>query len=141
MKYTPNYSNREAYYVNKDAATAARISEKEGKRGFRARVRAWLFPMKHEPVPHDYRSESWGHSAMIVDENETRTKVKMFGFGCEIEAGDFIVKSHNEGWSSYRVDEIEYRDDPPDAFIIYATWTPGVFEVNGEGAIVRCGKK
>ena len=140
MKYTPDYSDRDTYYANKDRAMAEREAEKANKPGFVARMLARVFGPIREPVPHDYRREYWGHSLMALDESADNKIVKLYGFGCEIEAGDFLIRGHDNGWGSYKVDEIEYKNDPPDAFIAYCTWTPGVFEVDDEGAIVRCKK-
>ena len=87
---------------------------------------------------HDYRRLSFGHGIQIVDESLDMRKVRFMGQGVGIEVGEFVViKASDSGWSSYRVDEISYRDDPPDMFFADCTWSPGVFKVS-DGEIVRC---
>ena len=137
IKYEPNYTNREAYYARKDRVVAERIAEKEKQSSLFARVRARLFPPAREPNVHDFRQDRWGHAANVWEAKDGGKTVTMTGHGCGIEAGDFIIKSNKTGWASYRVDKIEYKNDPPDMWFADCTWAPGVFEVRG-GEIVRC---
>ena len=56
--------------------------------------------------------------------------VRMTGFGTGICPGDYIIKSHQGGVSTYRVDTIRYERDPPDMWFADCSYDPTVFGVS-----------
>ena len=63
---------------------------------------------------HDYTKRGWGHD-YTFEPRRGGMEGSMMGWGLGIEAGDFLVLQQSKGGSTrYRVERIEYYEDPQD---------------------------
>lgn len=85
---------------------------------------------------HDYRREqrSWGHDYVFSPiEGGKRGRAQGWGPRAafmplpkvgKIEAGDFLLLQNGEGETRYRVDSIEYHNNPEDMWSAEITFAP-----------------
>jgi hypothetical protein len=73
---------------------------------------------------HDYTHRFWGHD-YTFDPGRGGLEAKMMGWGMGIERGDFLVLAHPQGGTTrYRVNRIEYYNDPPDMWRADVVFAP-----------------
>lgn len=76
------------------------------------------------PATHDYSRTTWGHDYVIHQVIDNGQRLRVSGWGHGISNGDFIVMSNPPGTTRYRVDNIDYRCDPPDMWFADLSFAP-----------------
>ena len=79
--------------------------------------------MNNIPLHHDYTKRYWGHD-FIFDPIDDGQQAHMMGWGCGIEVGHFLIIPNGAETTRYRVDQIEYFNDPPDMWTASVSFAP-----------------
>lgn len=77
---------------------------------------------------HDYSVRTWGHDYVYKPLDEKGLTADMMGWGCGIEAGDYlIIRSGQGGTTRYQVASIEYYANPNDMWNAKVTFAPRTY--------------
>jgi len=80
--------------------------------------------MSATAVTHDYRDarRGWGHD--LGYEPLPGDRLRAYGWGEGIKAGDYLLLSNGAGETRYAVDEIRYCRDPVDMWFATLSFAP-----------------
>ena len=76
------------------------------------------------PNTHDYTLRFWGHDYYITKVINKGKKIIIGGFGHGINKGDYLLLPNAGNSTRYKVNEIEYKSDPPDMWNATASFSP-----------------
>lgn len=74
---------------------------------------------------HDFTVSRWGRAVGTWDTDDGGVTARITGWGRGVKQGDYILLSHNNGDPTrYRVERIEYYNDPPDMWRAEVRFAP-----------------
>jgi len=79
-----------------------------------------------ESTTHDFSKEkrTWGHDISFEPIDGDPERGKVYGWCYGIKIGDYLILQNGEGTTRYQVEDIKYRNDPPDMFFGTAVFAP-----------------
>lgn len=73
---------------------------------------------------HDYSVKEWGHSCGITSINDDGYSIDLYGWGCGISNGDYIILKNGDDTTRYEIESVSYKKDPKDMWFASAKFSP-----------------
>jgi hypothetical protein len=79
---------------------------------------------EQEPKTHDYSRPSWGHDYSTVAVIDGGRRLRLGGWGHGISPGDYLILRNWGDTTRYRVETIEYCENPRDMWFANVAFAP-----------------